>query len=64
MKPSESLQDSEENTSASGGNNGPGGTAPDSETQSSMASEDGGRTSQEGSRAPNAPAEGADYYVE
>ncbi len=35
------------------------GTAPDSETQSSAASESGGRTSDDGSRAPNDPAEGA-----
>ena len=34
------------------------GTAPDSETQSSAASESGGRTSEDGSRAPNDPAEG------
>ena len=34
------------------------GTAPDSETQSSAASESGGRTSDEGSRAPSDPAEG------
>jgi len=36
------------------------GTAPDSDTQSSAASEAGDRTSEEGSRAPNDPAEGAD----
>ncbi|WP_338870920.1 hypothetical protein WBJ53_24025 [Spirosoma sp. SC4-14] len=36
------------------------GTAPDSDTQSSAASEAGDRTSDEGSRAPNDPAEGAD----
>jgi hypothetical protein len=35
------------------------GTAPDSDTQSSAASESGGRTSESGSRAPNEPAEGA-----
>ncbi|WP_169921766.1 hypothetical protein [Spirosoma rigui] len=35
------------------------GTAPDSDTQSSAASESGGRTSEAGSRAPNDPAEGA-----
>jgi hypothetical protein len=35
------------------------GTAPDSDTQSSAASESGGRTSESGSRAPNQPAEGA-----
>ena len=34
------------------------GTAPDSDTQSSAASESGGRTSDEGSRAPSDPAEG------
>ena len=34
------------------------GTAPDSETQSSAASEAGGRTSGAGSRAPSDPAEG------
>ncbi|QJW89066.1 hypothetical protein HNV11_06515 [Spirosoma taeanense] len=61
MTPSEPLQDSEENREASNGNNGPDGTAPDSETQSSAASEDGGRTSEDGSRAPNDPAEGADF---
>lgn len=37
-----------------------GGTAPDADTQSSAASEAGDRTSEEGSRAPNDPAEGAD----
>ncbi|GAB3992470.1 hypothetical protein GCM10028807_25630 [Spirosoma daeguense] len=36
-----------------------GGTAPDADTQSSAASEAGGRTDEEGSRAPNDPAEGA-----
>ncbi|MVM34620.1 hypothetical protein GO755_31625 [Spirosoma sp. HMF4905] len=36
-----------------------GGTAPDADTQSSAASEAGDRTSEEGSRAPNDPAEGA-----
>ncbi|GAB2579952.1 hypothetical protein [Spirosoma areae] len=35
------------------------GTAPDSETQSSAASEAGNRTAEEGSRAPSDPAEGA-----
>jgi hypothetical protein len=35
------------------------GTAPDSETQSSAASSDGGRTTEEGSRASSDPAEGA-----
>ncbi len=35
------------------------GTAPDAETQSSAASEAGGRTDEDGSRAPNDPAEGA-----
>ena len=35
------------------------GTAPDSDTQSSAASEAGGRTSEAGSRAPSEPAEGA-----
>ncbi|WP_170061115.1 MULTISPECIES: hypothetical protein [Spirosoma] len=35
------------------------GTAPDSETQSSAASEAGDRTTEDGSRAPNDPAEGA-----
>lgn len=34
------------------------GTAPDSETQSSAASESGGRTDESGSRAPSDPAEG------
>ena len=34
------------------------GTAPDADTQSSAASEAGDRTTEEGSRAPNAPAEG------
>ncbi|GAB4031905.1 hypothetical protein [Spirosoma gilvum] len=36
-----------------------GGTAPDSDTQSSAASEAGDRTAEDGSRAPNDPAEGA-----
>ncbi|WP_174260181.1 hypothetical protein [Spirosoma endbachense] len=36
------------------------GTAPDADTQSSAASEAGDRTSEEGSRAPNDPAEGAE----
>ncbi|GAB3032024.1 hypothetical protein [Spirosoma pulveris] len=35
------------------------GTAPDADTQSSAASEAGGRTDEDGSRAPNDPAEGA-----
>ena len=35
------------------------GTAPDSETQSSAASSSGERTSDDGSRAPSDPAEGA-----
>ncbi|GAB3959808.1 hypothetical protein GCM10028805_56600 [Spirosoma harenae] len=35
------------------------GTAPDADTQSSAASEAGDRTAEEGSRAPNDPAEGA-----
>ena len=35
------------------------GTAPDSETQSSAASASGDRTSEDGSRAPIDPAEGA-----
>lgn len=35
------------------------GTAPDADTQSSAASEDGGRTDEGGSRAPSDPAEGA-----
>ena len=34
-------------------------TAPDAETQSSAASESGDRTAEDGSRAPNDPAEGA-----
>jgi len=51
-------EDSQINREAAG-NGGPDDTAPDSETQSGMASADGGRTSEEGSRAPNAPAEGA-----
>jgi hypothetical protein len=34
-------------------------TAPDSDTQSSAASEAGERTAKDGSRAPNDPAEGA-----
>lgn len=36
------------------------GTAPDPDTQSSAASEAGDRTSDDGSRAPSDPAEGAD----
>lgn len=35
------------------------GTAPDADTQSSAASEAGNRTAEDGSRAPNDPAEGA-----
>ena len=35
------------------------GTAPDADTQSSAASEAGDRTAEDGSRAPNAPAEGS-----
>ena len=34
-------------------------TAPDADTQSSSASEAGERTDEDGSRAPNDPAEGA-----
>ncbi|GAB3718452.1 hypothetical protein GCM10027592_61410 [Spirosoma flavus] len=52
QQPTEELQSSAVNTED-------GGTAPDSETQSSAASEAGGRTDEEGSRAPNDPAEGA-----
>lgn len=37
----------------------PGGTAPDAETQSSAASSAGGRMTDEGSLAPEDPAEGA-----
>jgi len=51
------LGDSQINRDATG-DSGSDGTAPDSETQSGMASEAGGRTSEKGSRAPNAPAEG------
>ena len=51
------LEDSQINRDAAG-DSGPDNTAPDSETQSGMASEAGGRTSDEGSRAPSAPAEG------
>ena len=36
-----------------------GGTAPDADTQSSAASEAGDRTAEDGSRAPDDPAEGA-----
>ncbi|MCK8492809.1 MULTISPECIES: hypothetical protein [Spirosoma] len=39
------------------------GTAPDSDTQSSAASESGNRTSEEGPRSPNEPAEGGDVDV-
>jgi hypothetical protein len=60
MTPSESLQDSEQNKPAPGENSGPDNTAPDSETQSSAASADGGRTTEEGSRATSDPAEGRD----
>jgi hypothetical protein len=35
------------------------GTAPDADTQSGAASEAGDRTAEDGSRAPNDPAEGA-----
>lgn len=35
------------------------GTAPDADTQSSAASEAGDRTTEDGSRAPSDPAEGA-----
>ena len=51
------IEESKINRDAAG-NSGPDDTAPDSETQSGMASEAGGRTSQEGSRAPSEPAEG------
>lgn len=51
------LEDSQINREAAG-NSGPDDTAPDSETQSGMASEAGGRTSEKGSRAPSDPAEG------
>ncbi len=53
------LEDSQINREAAG-DSGPDDTAPDSETQSGMASEAGGRTSEKGSRAPNAPAEGSE----
>lgn len=58
MNAENQLQDSEENRNASGGNSGPDNTAPDSETQSSAASADGNRTTAEGSRATDDPAEG------
>lgn len=47
------MQPSEENEQDD--NNG---TAPDSDTQSSAASSYGGRTTEEGSEAPEMPAEG------
>ncbi len=53
------LEDSQINRDAAG-DSGHDGTAPDSETQSGMASEAGGRTSEKGSRAPSDPAEGAE----
>jgi hypothetical protein len=47
MQPNQQNQQDDEN-----------GTAPDSETQSSAASSYGDRTTEEGSGAPEAPAEG------
>lgn len=59
MALSESIPDPEEESSLSTTDADHEGTAPDSDTQSSAASEDGGRTTEGGSRAPNDPAEGA-----
>lgn len=59
MALSEANPDPEEESSFSTTDADHEGTAPDADTQSSAASEDGGRTSEEGSRAPNDPAEGA-----
>jgi len=59
MSPEEKDATEEEKVSPASTNDGPDGTAPDSETQSSAASQDGGRTAPGGSRAPNDPAEGA-----
>ncbi len=47
MQPSEENEQDDQN-----------GTAPDSDTQSSAASSYGGRTTEEGSEAPEMPAEG------
>ncbi|CCH55451.1 hypothetical protein BN8_04710 [Fibrisoma limi BUZ 3] len=58
MTPAETTQEQEKSYSSKGDN---GGTAPDSETQSSAASAQGDRTTEEGSRATENPAEGADF---
>ncbi|MBC3786407.1 hypothetical protein [Spirosoma utsteinense] len=56
MTPSESAEDQPLITTENADEEG---TAPDSDTQSSAASESGDRTSEAGSRSPNDPAEGA-----
>lgn len=55
----ESTPDPQEESIVSSENAVTEGTAPDADTQSSAASEAGGRTAEDGSRAPNDPAEGA-----
>lgn len=55
MQPSEDSLENEQQITPEN----PEGTAPDSETQSSAASSAGDRTTDEGSLAPEDPAEGA-----
>lgn len=55
----ESTPDPKEEPLVSSENAVTEGTAPDADTQSSAASEAGDRTAEDGSRAPNDPAEGA-----
>lgn len=59
MALSESTPDPKEESLVTTENADADDTAPDSDTQSSAASEAGDRTAEDGSRAPNDPAEGA-----
>ncbi|MBD2752258.1 hypothetical protein [Spirosoma validum] len=59
MAPSESTPDPSEEKIVTTADAETGGTAPDADTQSSAASEAGDRTTEDGSRAPSDPAEGA-----
>ena len=59
MTRSESTPDPNEEALVTTENADSDSVAPDAETQSSAASESGGRTAKDGSRAPNDPAEGA-----
>lgn len=59
MALSESTPDPKEEQLVTTANADTDSTAPDADTQSSAASEAGDRTAEDGSRAPDDPAEGA-----